>query len=68
MGIGTILKSKAILLIASGKNKAEAMSRLLSSSEPDSDFPASALVSHPNVTIIADTDALSLSKLKAGNH
>ncbi|RYL92212.1 glucosamine-6-phosphate deaminase [Sporolactobacillus sp. Y61] len=60
MGIGTILKSKAILLIASGKAKAEAMKELLSSTKSDEKFPASALIQHPNVTIIADEAALSL--------
>lgn len=67
MGIGTIVKSKAILLLASGQSKAEAMSRLLSVSEPDIDFPASALVNHPNVTVIADAAALSLSNRKVEN-
>ncbi|MCO7176266.1 glucosamine-6-phosphate deaminase [Sporolactobacillus kofuensis] len=63
MGIGTILKSRKIILIASGKDKAEAVRRLLDCSAPDDDFPASALVAHPDVTIIADEQALSLTKL-----
>jgi glucosamine-6-phosphate deaminase len=61
MGIGTILKSRRVLLIASGKSKAEAMKRLLQSVKPENDFPASALVSHPDVTVIADEEALSLA-------
>jgi glucosamine-6-phosphate isomerase len=61
MGIGTILKSRQILLIASGESKAEAMHHLLMLHEPDNDFPASALLSHPSVTVIADKEALSLS-------
>lgn len=60
MGIGTIMKSRQILLIASGKSKAEAMHHLFMLHEPENDFPASALIAHPSVTIIADTEALSL--------
>ncbi|GGL62333.1 glucosamine-6-phosphate deaminase [Sporolactobacillus putidus] len=67
MGIGTILKSRAILLLVSGPSKAEAMSRLLAGSEPDSNFPASALISHPNVTVIADAAAISAAKRKVGS-
>ncbi|MDD9149542.1 glucosamine-6-phosphate deaminase [Sporolactobacillus sp. CQH2019] len=67
MGIGTILKSKAILLLASGPSKAEAIAKLLSATAPDTDFPASALLRHPNVTVIADTDAMSLANTKAGS-
>ncbi|WP_010631269.1 glucosamine-6-phosphate deaminase [Sporolactobacillus vineae] len=61
MGIGTILKSRQILLIVSGKNKAEAMKQFLKYSKPENDFPASALISHPDVTVIADEEALSLA-------
>lgn len=60
MGIGTILKSRQILLIASGKSKAEAMHHLFLLHEPENDFPASALIAHPSVTVIADAEALSL--------
>ncbi|MCO7125673.1 glucosamine-6-phosphate deaminase [Sporolactobacillus shoreicorticis] len=63
MGIGTILKSKRILLIASGEEKAEAVSKLVHASRPDSSFPASALTAHPDVTVIADEPALSLISL-----
>ncbi|CAM3252297.1 glucosamine-6-phosphate deaminase [Sporolactobacillus spathodeae] len=66
MGIGTILKSRAILLIVSGSSKADAMGRLLSLNGPDPAFPASALLMHPDVTVIADREALSKSKIKAG--
>ncbi|WP_338048395.1 glucosamine-6-phosphate deaminase [Peribacillus alkalitolerans] len=59
MGIGTILNSKEILLLASGDSKAEAVKRLLTG-EVSIDFPASALKNHPSVTLIADKDALSL--------
>ncbi|SFB22022.1 MULTISPECIES: glucosamine-6-phosphate deaminase [unclassified Bacillus (in: firmicutes)] len=59
MGISSILKSKEIILLASGVKKAEAISKLLNG-EIDESFPASALKLHHNVIIIADNDALSL--------
>ncbi len=58
MGIQTILKSKEILLLVSGENKAFAIKRLLTE-DLSIDFPASALKKHPRVTIIADKLALS---------
>jgi glucosamine-6-phosphate deaminase len=58
MGIGTILDSKEILLLASGVSKASAVKRLLTG-EVSIDFPASALKTHPAVTLIADKEALS---------
>jgi glucosamine-6-phosphate deaminase len=58
MGISSILKSKEILLLASGESKAEAIKQLLLS-EIDERFPASALKLHNHVTIIADKMALS---------
>lgn len=63
MGIASIMASKKILLLVSGKQKAEALHRLLTS-ELTEDFPASILQTHPDVTIIADELALepSLSK------
>jgi glucosamine-6-phosphate deaminase len=59
MGIASILDSREIVLLASGSAKAEAIRRLVNG-EPDEQFPASALKLHPNVTIIADEEALSL--------
>lgn len=59
MGIAEIMKAKKIVLIATGKNKAMAMKRLLSK-EITEDFPASALHLHPNVVVITDEEALSL--------
>lgn len=58
MGINTIMKSKEILLLVSGENKREALSQLLDGKISE-DFPASALLNHPNVVIIADEAALS---------
>ena len=59
MGIAEIMKAKKIILIATGKGKAEAIKRLLSK-EITTDFPASALHNHPDVVVITDEDALSL--------
>lgn len=57
MGIASILKSKEILLLISGKQKANALHRLLND-DISEDFPASALKNHPNFTVIYDKDAL----------
>ncbi|MGZ5477364.1 MAG: glucosamine-6-phosphate deaminase, partial [Thermoanaerobaculia bacterium] len=52
MGIGTILQSKRIVLLASGSRKKEAIERLRSR-VVDVSFPASALWSHPDVQVLA---------------
>ncbi|WP_409299373.1 glucosamine-6-phosphate deaminase [Peribacillus sp. SCS-26] len=57
MGIGNILKSRKILLLASGSSKAEAIKQLLEGSVSEA-FPASVLKNHSDVTLIADRDAL----------
>ncbi|HRF70259.1 MAG: glucosamine-6-phosphate deaminase [Anaeroplasmataceae bacterium] len=59
MGIAEIMKAKKIILIATGKNKAEAVKRLLSK-EVTTDFPASALHLHDDVVVVTDDEALSL--------
>lgn len=61
MGIGTIMKSKEILLLASGKAKAEAIHGMIHG-EMTEELPASILQSHPHVTLIVDKDAYSLCK------
>ncbi|MGC8228144.1 glucosamine-6-phosphate deaminase [Pseudobacillus badius] len=63
MGIQTIMRAKEIVLLASGESKADAMARLLQG-EADESFPASALLSHPNVTVIADEEALKKVTIK----
>jgi len=76
MGISGILKSKEILLLASGESKAKAVKELLVG-ELDMNFPASALKSHKHVTIIVDSLALKevrkikdieLSEATCGGH
>ncbi|AEE90665.1 glucosamine-6-phosphate deaminase [Tepidanaerobacter acetatoxydans Re1] len=62
MGIGSIMKAKKILLLASGKNKAEIMAKLLNSDVVTTKVPASLLMLHPDVTIIMDEEAASLCK------
>lgn len=57
MGIGTILKSRKIVLLASGQEKQEAL-RLLLSGIQTVDVPATSLLDHPDVTVIADCAAL----------
>lgn len=56
MGIATILESRAIVLLASGERKREAVARLRSS-EQNVSFPASALWRHTNVRVLVDAAA-----------
>lgn len=56
MGIGTILESRRILLIASGAAKADAVERALRGRATDS-VPASALQLHQQVIVIVDEAA-----------
>ncbi|UUD35680.1 glucosamine-6-phosphate deaminase [Mycoplasmopsis caviae] len=63
MGIGTILKSKQIILLATGPKKAQAIFDTLL--KPISqDCPASFLQSHDNVTIIIDEESAKLIRDK----
>ncbi|MBQ8525309.1 MAG: glucosamine-6-phosphate deaminase [Clostridia bacterium] len=56
MGIGSIMKSKKILLLASGSGKKEIVKKLLSSGI-DTNIPATMLKAHPDVTLICDREA-----------
>lgn len=58
MGIGTIMKSKTLILIASGKDKAAILKEALYGPVTPL-VPASILQFHPDVIVIADEDALS---------
>ena len=53
MGVGTILESKSIVLLASGEKKRSAIERLRSG-EISEEFPASALWKHPDVVVLTD--------------
>lgn len=59
VGIATILKSKRILLMASGKNKAAAIRETISG-HVSTEVPSSLLQTHPEVTIIVDEAAAEL--------
>ena len=56
MGMGTILKSKKILLLANGKNKHEAISALLDDRITTS-VTATLLKTHSDVVLICDGEA-----------
>jgi glucosamine-6-phosphate deaminase len=58
MGIGTILKSKEILLIANGQEKAKAIYQLVHG-ELTEEWPITALQKHDHVTVIVDRKAAS---------
>ncbi len=60
MGMGTIMKAKRILLLATGKRKAGIIARLLNNNIISTDTPASALLLHPNLTVIIDEDAAEI--------
>ncbi|MGK9173695.1 glucosamine-6-phosphate deaminase [Yokenella regensburgei] len=60
LGMGTILRSKEIVLIANGVSKAPVMKQLYECATIDPLFPASFLLLHPDVTIICDREAASL--------
>ena len=59
-GINDILKSKIILVLASGKEKAEGIKNLIKG-KADKDIPISALKNHLGVVyVVADEDACLL--------
>lgn len=55
MGIGTIMKAKKIVLLATGPKKKYAMEKLYKEQIVDPNFPVSLLYLHPDVTIITDS-------------
>lgn len=61
MGIATIMKAKKILLVATGENKADAISAMVDG-PISTDCPASVLQNHKDVIVIVDKAAAS--KLK----
>ncbi len=56
LGLGGIMRAKKILVLASGKNKAEVVRKMFSG-EVTTDVPASLLQLHNDVTVIVDEDA-----------
>ncbi|AZZ61396.1 glucosamine-6-phosphate deaminase [Oenococcus sp. UCMA 16435] len=63
MGIGSIMKSKEILIAAYGKEKAQAVKEFIEGPVTEN-VPASILQNHPKVTIILDQAAASLLNKK----
>ncbi len=59
MGIANIMNAKRILIVANGKNKAQAIYNMVKG-QVDTACPASVLQNHPDVTVIVDKDASSL--------
>jgi len=59
MGIKSVMNCRSIILIALGKNKAEAVSKAVNG-PVDAMVPASVLQLHPDVTFYLDADAASL--------
>jgi 6-phosphogluconolactonase len=54
-----LMTSDRILVIVEGASKADAVRRFLRGEEPISQCPARLLLDHPNVTLLADTQATS---------
>ena len=63
MGIGTIMEAKEVLLLISGKKKAEVATRAIEG-PITSQVTASALQNHPKVTAILDEEVASLFRRK----
>ena len=59
MGIGSVMRARKIVLVATGKSKAEAV-RAMVRGEIDPHCPASILKAHPDCTVLLDKDAASL--------
>lgn len=59
MGIANIMNAKRILIVANGKNKAQAVYDMVKG-QINTTCPASVLQNHPDVTVIVDKDAASL--------
>ena len=65
MGINTIRKSKRVVLLAWGQNKAEAIKKAIEG-KVDTNIPASFLQNHKNVTFVLDrTSAFNLTRIRS---
>ncbi len=62
MGIGTIMRAKSVLVIVSGADKADILSKVINGPVTPQ-VPASILQFHPNAIIVADEAALSKTTL-----
>lgn len=63
MGIGTILDAKSLVMLATGKSKAETIKYLLNHHD-DPGCPATFLKNHPHFTLVLDPEAASRINLK----
>ncbi len=63
MGIGTILEAKSLVLLATGKSKADVIKYLMNHHD-DSKCPITYLKSHADFTLVLDPDAASKINLK----
>lgn len=59
MGLGSIMRAKKIVMIATGENKAQAIRDMLRGPVSEA-CPASVLQNHPDVTVVLDKAAASL--------
>ena len=59
MGIGSVMRARKIVLVATGKSKAEAV-RAMILGDIDPHCPATILKAHPDCTVLLDADAASL--------
>ena len=66
MGLGSIMKAKKIILLASGEKKAEIIAKLVED-KISTRVPASMLQVHHNVLVIIDEEAASLLKNNSNN-
>lgn len=57
MGPASFMKMKQLMMIVNGREKAEALKKLVDIDCVDEAFPSSVLKLHPNFTIIADREA-----------
>jgi glucosamine-6-phosphate deaminase len=62
VGLSTIMTAKEIIIVATGKAKANVINKLINSVmiEPQTDLPISVLNFHPNASIYIDNDASSM--------
>lgn len=63
MGIGSIMEGKELLMLATGKSKADAIKYVLNHHEDES-CPATFLKLHPHFTLVLDPEAASKISLK----
>lgn len=59
MGVGSVMRARKIVLVATGKSKAQAV-RSMIKGDIDPHCPASILKAHPDCTVLLDTDAAAL--------